>query len=272
MNHKSIHSPAPRNSIVCHLGRALSCFGIVLVILGSAVAEDAPSRQSSERKLKVLVCGAHPDDPESGVGGLISLLSKEGHEVTVVYAVTFRTGRKYFDRPETEVRREEAEAACGILKAKPVFLEYAAGEFYADQTTLAKFKKLLEEQKPDIVLTHWPVDTHPDHETISSLVWRNYQRQGGWNLYYFEVNAGHQTMAFTPHQYFDIGAVREQKYQALMRHTSQKPDTIWADHHAPMQLRRGKECGVEHAEALLLVEPKTGCPLLPIKVLKGGGG
>jgi LmbE family N-acetylglucosaminyl deacetylase len=190
----------------------------------------------------------------------------------VVYAVTFRTGRTYFERPEKEVRQEEAAAACAILNAKPVFLEYAAGEFYADQLTLEKFTKLLEEQKPDIVLTHWPVDTHPDHEAISTLVWRNYQRQGGWNLYYFEVNAGHQTLAFTPNQYIDIGPVKDQKFQALMRHTSQKPDTIWADHHAPMQLRRGQECGVEHAEALLLVEPKPGCPLLPVEVLSRKAG
>ncbi len=240
---------------------------VSLILTGAASELHAESTPSPTPKLKILVCGAHPDDPESGVGGLISLLSNAGHDVTVVYAVTFRAGRTYFDRPETEVRREEAEAACAILKATPIFLEYAAGSMYADQPTIDKFTTFLGEQKPDIVLTHWPIDTHPDHAAISTLVWRNYQRQGGWNLYYFEVNAGHQTLAFTPEQYIDISSVREQKYQALMRHTSQKPDTIWADHHAPMQRRRGKECGVEQAEALLLVEPKPGCPLLPVTIL-----
>ncbi|MFO1007190.1 MAG: PIG-L deacetylase family protein [Planctomycetaceae bacterium] len=244
---------------------AVLLFGISTPLLHADEPASAP-------KLKILVCGAHPDDPESGVGGTISRLTAAGHEVTVVYAVTFRTGRTYFERPEKEVRQEEAAAACAILNAKPLFLEYAAGEFYADQPTLEKFTKLLAEQKPDIVLTHWPVDTHPDHEVISTLVWRNYQRQGGWNLYYFEVNAGHQTLAYTPNQYIDIGPVKDQKFQALMRHTSQKPDTIWADHHAPMQLRRGQECGVEHAEALLLVEPKPGCPLLPLEVLSQKAG
>lgn len=218
-------------------------------------------------KLKILVCGAHPDDPESGTGGLISLLSKEGHEVVVVYAVTYRTGRKYFDLPEKEVRQKEATSACEILGAKPVFFDYAAGEFYADQAAIQNFDTFLKEQQPHIVLTHWPVDTHPDHEAISTLVWRAYQRQGGWNLYYFEVNAGHQTLAFTPNTYVDIVPVRDQKYEALMRHTSQKPDTIWADHHHPMQLRRGKECGVAEAEAYHLVEAKPGAALLPVPTI-----
>lgn len=53
----------------------------------------------------------------------------------------------------------------------------------------------------------------------------------------------------------------------LLRQTSQKPDTIRAEHHDPMQRRRGRECGAECAEALLLVEAKQGQPLLPIRVL-----
>lgn len=233
-----------------------------LSTLGLSAEPAAPPKA-----LKVLVCGAHPDDPESGCGGLISLLAQQGHDVLVLYAVTYRQGRSYFNRPEKEVRREEASAACAILGAKPIFFDDAAGEFYADQKSLTKFTKLLEEQKPDIVLTHWPVDTHPDHAAMSALVWRSYQRQGGWNLYYFEVNPNHQTLAYQPNRYLNIGPVRDKKYQALMRHTSQKPETIWADHHDPAQKRRGRECGVEHAEAFLLVEEKAGCPLLPVKLL-----
>lgn len=245
--------------------RILCC--CVLVMFSSMPIVNGDEGSNPAEKLKILVCGGHPDDPESGAGGVISLLAKGGHEVVVVYAVTYRTGRKVLDREEKEVRQEESRAACEILGVRPVFFEYAAGEFYADQAAIGKFETFLKEEKPDVVLTHWPVDTHPDHEAMSTLVWRAYQRQGGWNLYYFEVNAGHQTLAFTPNVYVDIGTVREQKFQALMRHTSQKPDTIWADHHEPMQLRRGKECGVERAEAFHLVEAKEGCAVLPLEVI-----
>ena len=33
------------------------------------------------RKLRVVVFGGHPDDPESGAGGLIASLTRQGHEV-----------------------------------------------------------------------------------------------------------------------------------------------------------------------------------------------
>ncbi|MFO1020997.1 MAG: PIG-L deacetylase family protein [Planctomycetales bacterium] len=254
--------PMPRLFSLCLCSLFL---GLSLSTSGFTAEPAVPAKP-----LKILVCGAHPDDPESGCGGLISLLAQQGHEVSVLYAVTYRQGRSYFNRPEKEVRREEAAAACAIMGAKPMFFDDAAGEFYADQKSLAKLTKLLEEQKPDIVLTHWPVDTHPDHAAMSALVWRCYQRPGGWNLYYFEVNPNHQTLAYQPNRYLDIGTVRDKKYQALMRHTSQKPETIWADHHDPAQQRRGKECGVAHAEAFLLVEEKAGCPVLPVKMLTPG--
>ena len=56
----------------------------------------------------------------------------------------------------------------------------------------------LDEVKPDIVVTHWPLDTHPNHHVVSSLVWQCYKRQGGWNLYFFEVMTDQQTLAFGP--------------------------------------------------------------------------
>lgn len=232
-----------------------------------AVADEKVEARQSPGKLKILVAGAHPDDPESAAGGLIALLCRDGHDVTVLYPVTYRTGRLVFDRPEKEVRQEECLAACKIMGGKPVFLEYAASEFYVDQANLDRFSNLLKEMQPDIVVTHWPMDSHPDHAALSLLIWRNYVRKGGWNLYHFEVNPGAQTIGFNPNVYIDIGDVLELKRGALMAHTSQKPETIWETHHGPSQLRRGKECGVLNAEAYHLLEAKEGCQLLPLKTL-----
>ena len=125
----------------------------------------------------------------------------------------------------------------------------------------------LDEVKPDIVVTHWPLDTHPNHHVVSSLVWRSYRRKGGWNLYFFEVMTDQQTIAFRPELYLDIGPVREVKRRALDEHKSQEPTSIWEAHDG-MHRRRGAECGVEFAEAYSLVEAKEGCPLLPVTFIK----
>ena len=210
-----------------------------------------------DKTLRVVVFGGHPDDPESGAGGLIATLTRQGHEVICAYGTAFRGGRRFFDRPEAEVRREEATAACKVLGATPKFFPYAHEKLVADEATLKEVSDWLGEVRPDIVVTHWPLDTHPNHHVVSSLVWRCYQRQGGWNLYFFEVMTDQQSLAFRPELYLDIAPVREVKRRALMEHKSQEPGSIWAAHET-MHRRRGAECGVEFAEAYCLVEAKGG--------------
>lgn len=242
--------------------RAFLTLLFVLQITASVCgAGDPPAK-----KLRVVVFGGHPDDPESGAGGLIAALTGQGHEVICVYGACFRGDRRCFNRPEAEVRREEAAAACKILGAKAKFFPYAAEKLVADEETLKVVSSWLEEVKPDIVVTHWPLDTHPNHHVVSSLVWRAYQRKGGWNLYFLEVMTDQQTIGFTPELFLDIAKFRDVKKRSLDEHKSQSPEEIWKVHDR-MHRRRGAESGVEFAEAYRLVEAKEGCPLLPVTFL-----
>jgi LmbE family N-acetylglucosaminyl deacetylase len=230
------------------------------------LAAGQPIRGDPPTKLRVVVFGAHPDDPESGCGGLIALLTQAGHEVIVAYGTCFRGDRTFFGKPEADVRRGEAVAACRILGARPVFFPFAHEKLVADHATLETIRKWLGDVKPDIVVTHWPLDTHENHHVVSSLVWQCYQAQGGWNLYFFEVMTNQQSLDFKPTHYLDIEPVRDLKKKALDCHISQKPDEIWKVHEA-MHQRRGKECGVAHAEAYRLPVAKDGCALLPLNFL-----
>jgi LmbE family N-acetylglucosaminyl deacetylase len=214
-----------------------------------------------------VVLGAHPDDPESGCGGLIALLSKAGHEVIVGYTTCYRGDRKLGGEPEREVRRREATAACRILGAKPHFFDYAHEKLLADASTLETVSGWLKDTQPDIVVTHWPLDTHPNHHVTSSLVWQTYLREGHWNLYFFEVMTDRQTQGFPPNLYVDIAGVREIKKKALDCHQSQQPNDIWKAHEA-MHHRRGQECGAQYAEAYYLVGQRKDWPLLPIEVMR----
>ena len=177
------------------------------------------------KRLKVVIFGGHPDDPESGAGGLAAMLTRQGHEVILAYGTTFRGDRRFFDRPEAEVRQAEASAACKVLGATPRFFPYAHEKLVADEATLRAVSSWLDEVKPDIVVTHWPLDTHPNHHAVSSLVWQCYQRKGGWNLYFFEVMTDQQTLAFRPDLYLDIGPVREVKRKVAR--SAQEPGAGW---------------------------------------------
>ncbi len=147
--------------------------------------------------------------------------------------------------------------------ATPTFFPFAHEKLEADAETLNAVTAWLEEIKPDILVTHWPLDTHPNHQVASSLVWRSYRARGGWNLYFFEVMTDQQTLGFPPTLYLNIESVRAVKREACYCHASQGPAAFWPVHEA-MHRRRGAESGVSCAEAYYLVEAKTGCPLLPV--------
>jgi len=185
--------------------------------------------------------------PQSGYGGLIVTLTAEGHEVHVGYATCFRGDRKINGQPEADVRRHEAAEACRILGARPRFFDYAHEKLVADAATREEVSAWIKSVQPDVVVTHWPLDTHPNHHAASSLIWQSYERQGGWNLYFFEVMSGGQTLAFRPELYLDLAPVLEKKKACLDVHASQNPAGIWAVHEK-MHLARGRECGVERAE------------------------
>jgi LmbE family N-acetylglucosaminyl deacetylase len=239
-------------------------FALAMLIIPCQPGEDGG------KKLRVVVFGGHPDDPESGAGGLITSLTGQGHEVILAYGTTFRGDRRFFGTPEAEVREQEATAACKILGAVPKFFPYAHEALAADPATLKEVSFWLDTVKPDIVVTHWPLDTHPNHHVVSSLVWQSYKRQGAWNLYFFEVMTGAQTIAFDPELYLDITAFRSTKKRSLDAHKSQDPEEIWRAHER-MHRQRGAECGVEFAEAYKLVEPKLGCAQLPVRFLMKKG-
>ena len=238
----------------------LGCCVLSIAMPGPAVSG---SDTKPARKLRVVVLGAHPDDPESGCGGLIARLTKDGHEVTCGYLTCFRGDRKIGKEPEADVRRREAAAACEVLGAKAHFFDYAHEKLVADAETLAAVAAWLKKVDPDVVVTHWPVDTHENHHVTSSLVWQCYLGESRWGLYFFEVMSGQQTLNFRPDLYLDIDSVRKVKQQALDCHKSQNPDKIWEVHEA-MHRRRGEECGVERAEAYVRAETKKERPSLPV--------
>ena len=204
-------------------------------------------------KRKIVCVGGHPDDPESGCGGTLAKLVKAGHEVTIIYLTTGEAGIDGKSHNEAAaIRRQEAINACKILGTKPVFAGQIDGDTIMNNEWLSIIQKLLALEKPDLVFTHWPVDSHKDHQIASLLTIQTWMRaRQKFPLYFFEVCAGEQTMTFHPTDYVDISDTQEQKKQAVYCHMSQDPPGIYACGHAAMEEFRGRELGVKAGEAFV---------------------
>lgn len=213
---------------------------------------------STAAKKKVVCFGGHPDDPESGCGGTLAKLAAMGHEVTIIYLTTGEAGIEGKSHNEAAaIRKQEAINACAALKAKPVFAGQIDGDTVMDNAWLVKVQKMIADEKPDIVFTHWPIDTHKDHQIASLLMIQTWVRSGHkYPLYFFEVCTGEQTMGFKPTDYVDITETQEQKRKAVYCHTSQDPPGIYGCGHASMEDFRGRELGVKAAEAFVFMTGK----------------
>jgi len=226
--------------------------------LGAATPARAPAR------VNVVCVGGHPDDPESGCGGTLARYAALGHAVTIVYLTRGERGidGKSLDEA-ARIRTAESQAACRILGAQPLFFGQIDGATEITHAHVDAMTRLLTAQQPHILFTHWPVDTHMDHQVASILTIRAWMNLRTPSLYFFEVNSGSQTEGFFPNTYIDIGPVLEQKKSALFAHVSQDGQGIWREHHEIMAQWRGREAGVTAAEAFIHLNRDTPSSVLP---------
>jgi LmbE family N-acetylglucosaminyl deacetylase len=181
---------------------SLSAFSLIGSSMGWMAASDnsKTAKRKLNTKLKMIVVGAHPDDPETGCGGTMLLWSDAGHEVVAAYLTKGEAGIHGKSHEQAaKIRTKEAEKACTILKARPVFLGQIDGACEVNEKRYGEIFQFLDSERPNVVLTHWPIDTHRDHQACSLLVYDAWLRLGkAFSLYYFEVMSGQQSQNFSP--------------------------------------------------------------------------
>src|SRR2546425_12035793 len=174
--------------------------------------------ESESPRVKVVCVGGHPDDPESGCGGTLARYAALAHAVTIIYLTRGERGiaGKSLEQA-AQIRSAECETACKIIGAKPTFFGQTDGATEVTRAQVDAMSRVLAAANPDVVFTHWPVDTHMDHQVASVLTIRAWMGGGRptARLYFFEVNSGSQTEGFLPNTYVDISSVVEQKKAAL---------------------------------------------------------
>lgn len=217
------------------------------------------AQHSRAGKKKIVCVGGHPDDPESGCGGTLAKFANAGNDVTIIYLTTGEAGISGKSHNEAAaIRKQEAINACKILNAKPVFAGQIDGDTILDNGWVGKMQDLITSESPDIVFTHWPIDSHKDHQVASLLTIQAWMRvKDRWPLYFFEVCAGEQTMTFHPTDIVDISDTQEQKKKALYCHVSQDPPSIYGCGHASMEDFRGRQLGVTAGEGFVRMNGKN---------------
>ncbi len=201
----------------------VACLAFVIIL--TAGAQDP---------VRVLVIGAHPDDPDGDFGGSAILFSRMGHQVKFLSLTNGDAGHHERGGGDlARVRMAEAQEAGRRFGVKYEVLGIHDGELMPTLENRLKVIRAIREWEADMVITHRPNDYHPDHRYTSILVQdAAYMvivpnvapevpplKKNPVFLYcqdYFQ-----KPVPFEPHIAVDITDVYEQKIYGMAAHESQ---------------------------------------------------
>jgi len=129
-----------------------------LVEVVSRLADEGRARRESAPPQEfVLAIGAHPDDVEIGVGGILAAHRAAGDEVTVL---TLSRGARGGDADD---RQHESLRAADLLGARLFLKDLTDTEITSGGPTVRLIEEVVREVVPTIVYTHTNHDRHQDH-------------------------------------------------------------------------------------------------------------
>lgn len=222
---------------------------------------------------RVLVVGAHPDDPDFFCAGSVARWTAQG---AAVHYLVVTSGDKGTPNLETDVNAfcrlreaEQAAAACVLGVEGVSFLRLTDGEVLDTLDLRGRITAEIRRFRPDLILTHDPLTRvyrmHPDHRAVGAAMLAAafpscrlptfFPEQARAGLQPHVVNRALLFGSEQPDTFVDISAVFDRKVEALERHVSQV-STIQG--FRDRVRRRAEEAGragnVPLAEAFLLAD------------------
>ena len=219
----------------------------------------------------LLVFSTYVDEIPLHAGGLIANHARAGDRVVVVAMCypgrpsgavypevspenlwgRFETKEKW----EQTVAHREIDDLCDILGIAEVITWPYTGD--SDQLfgkdVVDKATDVINAVEPDIVVTHWPVGDYTDFIGAGSAVLRSLCERRLTKIpqvYFSETLTGRHTLLFAPNTYVDITDTIGVKQAACAKIWEGKNlDYFFNPFALPIAQFRGRECGVEFAEA-----------------------
>jgi LmbE family N-acetylglucosaminyl deacetylase len=136
----------------------------------AALPTDAGLAQGPEHPLRILVFGAHPDDPEK-VGGTMAKFVALGHTVRLVSLTNGNAGHFAMGGgPLAQRRYQETQCAGRVIGAEYIVLDNDDGKLMPTLENREQVIRQIREFQADIVISPRPNDYHPDHRNTGVLV------------------------------------------------------------------------------------------------------
>ena len=118
----------------------------------------------------IIVLHGHPDDTEAFSAGMLKLMADKGYKITIVTLTAGGLGSMSGHREKTiQLRTQEARKAAAVLNAEFYCLGQKDAYAYDDADTRMMFTDLIRKVKAGIVITHLPMDYHPDHRVACNI-------------------------------------------------------------------------------------------------------
>lgn len=170
----------------------------------------------SDEPLHIVAVGAHPDDVELSMAGLLIRFAQAGHVVTWIVATDGAAGQGGRDPLLAAQRMAEAAAGAREAGAAIVTLGFPDGRLAWVAEAPALIGAELERLKPDLIVTHALNDYHADHRAAARLVCDT--SPIGVPILHADTMLG---VHFLPDLLVDISGVYQAKLAALAQHASQ---------------------------------------------------
>lgn len=131
-----------------------------LVAAVSRLGSSYRRTRESRRGRSVLAIGAHPDDVEIGVGGILAAHADAGDPITVLTLSRGARGGVADDR------QQESLAAADLLRARLFLEDLTDTEIPVSDPTVGIIERVVAEVRPTTVYVHSRHDRHQDHRAV----------------------------------------------------------------------------------------------------------
>lgn len=210
---------ALRNNADEFLTKPIASADLIAIVTRLAEEFRAAKGNMSEPEV-VLAIGAHPDDVEIGVGGILAAHKAAGDKVNIL--TLSRGGRE----GNVNARQNEAFAAAELLGAQLFLEDLVDTEIGSAEPTVGLIEKVVRQLNPTVVYVHSDHDLHQDHRAVHSaalLVTRGVRTVSCYQ-------SASSTADFRPNRFMNIDGFIEAKVALVQCHQSQVQTSRY---HAP---------------------------------------